>query len=460
MASFTDIMTATKAVMDPATSGADLAQIAQAQPSLWPQVAGHPNAYPELLAWLDTNGDATTKQVVAARRTAEPQMPVTASPPPPPPVPTAIPSTPSAVPSHTRVEESASNEGADNGSFGWAVLGFFVPIVGLVLWIVWHSTRPRDSKMSRNGFIASIALGILITAAVTIWTLAAVHDLVGQGNQPVATGTALAPETTQPTPSQITPPDSNSTDLSQMAWITVPSTNKKSTALQVDIHTDYQCPWCKLTEDTYGQGLEDLATSGDIVLNQHTRIFLDNNASFSGLGATSSERAAIAAACVDVADATKYDAYNNIIFQNQPATEGAGFADQQLTVDFPTAVGLSGDALQTFKNCYSGRQTQDWVENVEKNNLGVVKNNNQPFTYLYGSDSKIYTDPTSGQMYFDDSTKGDQTGVTGTPTIFVNSKPLSLNDLFTQSSANAMPTPSIGTDSASILALLQQIASS
>ncbi|MCL2489734.1 MAG: hypothetical protein FWF36_03260 [Propionibacteriaceae bacterium] len=72
MADFSDLMTATRAIVDPITSGADLAQIAQAQPSLWPQVAGHPNAYPELLTWLDNNGDAATKQAVAVSRVSHP----------------------------------------------------------------------------------------------------------------------------------------------------------------------------------------------------------------------------------------------------------------------------------------------------------------------------------------------------------------------------------------------------
>ena len=50
----------------------------------------------------------------------------------------------------------------DTGSFGWAVLGFFVPIVGLVLWLVWKDTKPRDSRQSRNGFIAGIVVQVII----------------------------------------------------------------------------------------------------------------------------------------------------------------------------------------------------------------------------------------------------------------------------------------------------------
>jgi len=69
MTDFSDLLTATKAAVDPSTSAADLAQIAQAQPRLWPEIAAHPNAYPDLLSWLSANGDTATKQAVATRLT-------------------------------------------------------------------------------------------------------------------------------------------------------------------------------------------------------------------------------------------------------------------------------------------------------------------------------------------------------------------------------------------------------
>ncbi|MCL2489535.1 MAG: DsbA family protein [Propionibacteriaceae bacterium] len=428
MENLADLFAATQAVLNPATSGADLAQIAQAQPSLWPQVASHPNVYPELLTWLDANGDAATKQAVAARR---PAATMSGFPPPPPP------------PYYYQGVPQAAYQETDNGSFGWAVLGFFVPLAGLILWLVWRSTRPRDSKMARNGLITGVALGVLITAGALVWVFASIR------NSPMPSHTYINP---QPTLGQVTPPDGNSTDLSQAAWITVPSTSTlKSDAVRVDIHFDYQCPWCKLVEDTYAQGLGDLANSGDIVLNLHTRTFLDT-----GYPNQNSTRAAVAAACVDYVDGTKYYAYSSTIFVNQPSNEGDGFSDQQLTVDFPASVGLSGDALDKFQTCYSGRQTQDWVTNVESNNVGPVANNSAPPAFLYGSDSKIYGN--AGNIYYDDPSKGTQVGVTAAPTMFVNGKPLSLGMLFNQADATSYPTPAIGTDAASILALLQQVA--
>jgi len=66
MTDFSDFAEAARAVVDPTTSPTDLAAIAEAQPGLWAQVASHPAAYPELLAWLDSVGDTTVKAAIAA----------------------------------------------------------------------------------------------------------------------------------------------------------------------------------------------------------------------------------------------------------------------------------------------------------------------------------------------------------------------------------------------------------
>ena len=83
--SFGDLRAAQAALLDPSTSPADLASIAQAQPALRILVAGHSNAYPALLDWLSRNGDDAVKAAVANRRSAE------FAPPPPPSSPSSSP---------------------------------------------------------------------------------------------------------------------------------------------------------------------------------------------------------------------------------------------------------------------------------------------------------------------------------------------------------------------------------
>ena len=56
------------------------------------------------------------------------------------------------------VHHAASNR---ESSIGWAILGFLIPIVGLILWLVWADEKPESAKMSGIGALASILLSIV-----------------------------------------------------------------------------------------------------------------------------------------------------------------------------------------------------------------------------------------------------------------------------------------------------------
>lgn len=64
----------------------------------------------------------------------------------------------------------------DTGSIGWGVLGFFFPLVGFILWLVWKQERPLTAKKAGVGaligVIAVVALYVLIF--VFAFTLAAI----------------------------------------------------------------------------------------------------------------------------------------------------------------------------------------------------------------------------------------------------------------------------------------------
>lgn len=49
----------------------------------------------------------------------------------------------------------------DSGSIGWGVLGFFIPLVGLILFLVWKDTKPNSAKVAGIGAIIGVVLGIL-----------------------------------------------------------------------------------------------------------------------------------------------------------------------------------------------------------------------------------------------------------------------------------------------------------
>ncbi len=41
-------------------------------------------------------------------------------------------------------------------SFLWGLLGFFVPVAGLILYLVWNDERPEDAKAAGMGALISV----------------------------------------------------------------------------------------------------------------------------------------------------------------------------------------------------------------------------------------------------------------------------------------------------------------
>ena len=50
----------------------------------------------------------------------------------------------------------------DTGSFGWGLLGFCIPIVGLILFLVWKDTRPLSSKVAGKGALISVIVSVAL----------------------------------------------------------------------------------------------------------------------------------------------------------------------------------------------------------------------------------------------------------------------------------------------------------
>lgn len=42
----------------------------------------------------------------------------------------------------------------------WALLGFFIPIVGLILYLVWRDTKPKSSKAAGLGALISVGVSV------------------------------------------------------------------------------------------------------------------------------------------------------------------------------------------------------------------------------------------------------------------------------------------------------------
>ena len=53
----------------------------------------------------------------------------------------------------------------DKGGFGWGLLGWCVPIVGLILFLVWKDTKPKTAKAAGIGALVSTILAIVLYIA-------------------------------------------------------------------------------------------------------------------------------------------------------------------------------------------------------------------------------------------------------------------------------------------------------
>lgn len=54
----------------------------------------------------------------------------------------------------------------DQGNFGWAVLGFFFPIVGLILFLCWQNTKKKSAKQAGIGALVGFLLKTIMVPII------------------------------------------------------------------------------------------------------------------------------------------------------------------------------------------------------------------------------------------------------------------------------------------------------
>lgn len=66
----------------------------------------------------------------------------------------------------------------DSGSIGWAILGFFIPLAGLILFLVWKDSKPRCAKKAGVGALVAV----LVSIVASIVYMICIFGMIGLGS--------------------------------------------------------------------------------------------------------------------------------------------------------------------------------------------------------------------------------------------------------------------------------------
>ena len=53
------------------------------------------------------------------------------------------------------------NNVQDNGGFLWGLLGFCIPVVGLILFLIWKDQKPKTAKAAGIGALVSVIIYVV-----------------------------------------------------------------------------------------------------------------------------------------------------------------------------------------------------------------------------------------------------------------------------------------------------------
>ncbi|MFF4340599.1 DsbA family protein [Kitasatospora sp. NPDC001540] len=109
----------------------------------------------------------------------------------------------------------------------------------------------------------------------------------------------------------------------------------------LSVYEDFRCPVCRAFETSAGKSVQQLADQGDYKIEYHLATFLDNN-----LGGKGSRTALAAAGAALNEGVDKFKAFHDVLYANQPAESEDGFGDVNHLLDLAGQVpGLKTDAF-------------------------------------------------------------------------------------------------------------------
>lgn len=56
----------------------------------------------------------------------------------------------------------------DGGGIGWAVLGFFIPLAGLIIYLLWKDQKPNTANMAGLGALVWLIVWLGVSLLLTL----------------------------------------------------------------------------------------------------------------------------------------------------------------------------------------------------------------------------------------------------------------------------------------------------
>ena len=63
---------------------------------------------------------------------------------------------------------TTNSQKTDSGSVVNWIIGFLIPIIGILMYVLWKDEKPVSAKQALNGSLISIVLIIILSAIVTL----------------------------------------------------------------------------------------------------------------------------------------------------------------------------------------------------------------------------------------------------------------------------------------------------
>ncbi|MGV9263111.1 DsbA family protein [Kitasatospora sp. NPDC003701] len=241
------------------------------------------------------------------------------------------------------------------------------------------SARERIQEAQQRERLAAkrrrrIVVGVSIVAVLALagGTTLAINAAGGDSSS----ASAAAEPTALVVPANTTGPDG-----------TVIVYGKADAAHTLQVFEDFRCPVCQSFETTNGETVKKLADDGTVKVEYHLAAFLDKN--LGGKGSRTA-LAAVGAALNEGVD--KFKQFHDVLYANQPDEREDGFGDVNHLLDLAGQVpGLKSDA---FVKAVTERTYAPWAKKVADafNDSGVtgtptVKLDGKPITLFSGKNA-------------------------------------------------------------------------